>query len=97
MPIGRYARAPLINLGTQYGTSAAISAIRANIANGNIRFDEVQLQEGKRLDILAGEFYGDGRLFWILAASSHIGWSLQVPPGTRIVVPNLSDVLLYVS
>jgi len=93
--MGRYARTPVIDFGTQYGTSYAISAIRKNIANGNIRFDEIQLQENQRLDTLAGKYYGDGRLFWILAASSNVGWSLQVPAGTRILVPNLTDCFRF--
>jgi hypothetical protein len=49
------------------------------------------LQEGERFDIIAGEVYGDGRLWWIIAAASGIGWFLQVPPGTRINVPVSMD------
>ena len=45
------------------------------------------VQEGDRLDAIAGRFYGDGRLWWIVAASSGIGWWLQVPPGTRLLIP----------
>lgn len=89
--IQRYARAPVLILGQKYGTSTAIIAIRDNIKNGNIRTEDYVATENERLDIIAGKFYGDGRLFWIIAAASEIGWVLQVPPGTLLRIPNLDD------
>ena len=80
----------------RYGTSFAIPAIRENVANGNIRTTEIVATESHRLDIMAGEHYGDGRLFWVIAAASGVGHSLQVPPGTRILIPNLSDLIRFV-
>ncbi len=96
MTIRRYTRTPTFGLGFRYGTSFAISAIRTNIANGNIRFDEVTLQEYERLDILAGKLYADSKLGWVIAAASSIGWMPQVPPGTIIRVPNIDDVAKFV-
>lgn len=96
MSLRRYARTKILGLGFKYGTSFAIPAIRQNIRNGNIRFEETILEESERLDILAGEFYGDGRLGWVIAAASNIGYGLQVPPGTRIIIPNLEDVSRFV-
>jgi nucleoid-associated protein YgaU len=92
----RYGRTPVIGLGYRYGTSFAAPAIRQNIKEGNIRFQEMILQESNRLDILAGQFYGDGRLWWLIAAASDIGWGLQVPVGTIIKVPDLKDCSKYV-
>lgn len=94
--MNRYARTPVIGLGYRYGTSFAISAIRQNIQAGNIRFQEVVLQESNRLDILAGLYYGDGRLWWVIAAASNIGWGLQVPVGTVIKIPDLRDCSRFV-
>ncbi len=52
------------------------------------------LEEGERLDYLAGIYYGDSSFWWILAAASGIGYALQVPPGTVIRIPNsISDAL----
>jgi hypothetical protein len=94
--MNRYARTPVIGLGYRYGTSFAISAIRQNIQSGNIRSQEVVLQESNRLDILAGLYYGDGRLWWVIAAASNIGWGLQVPVGTVIKIPDLRDCSRFV-
>jgi hypothetical protein len=91
----RYARTPVLGMGFSYGTSYAIPIIRNNIAVGNIRFDETTLDEAERLDILAGQVYGDSSLFWIISAASDIGWALQAPPGTRIKIPKLQDVIKF--
>lgn len=87
MPLRRYARSPIIKNGLQYGTSSAAAVIREAVRSGEISVDVVMLQEGERLDVLAGRSYADGRLWWILAAASGIGWGAQVPPGTRVSIP----------
>lgn len=97
MTFSRYSRTPIFGLGRRYGTSFYIPVIRQNIANGSIRFQEIILDEAERLDILAGKFYGDGQLGWVIAAASNIGWCPQSPPGTRIRIPNLEDVARFLS
>ena len=92
MPQRRYDGTQLIAFGTMFGTSETITIIRNGLASGEIRYDEYVIKERERLDTIAGENYGDARLWWILAASSKIGWGLQVPPGTKILIPKLSDV-----
>lgn len=97
MTIRRYARTKVFGLNNRYGTSFAIPALRSNIANGNIRItEEFALKESERLDIIAGQRYGDGRLWWLIATASNIGWGLQVPAGTLIKIPNLEDCARYV-
>ena len=96
MPLSRYNRAKIIGLDRRYATSFAIPAIRENIDNGNIKFDKIILKERERLDVLAGKFYGDGRLAWVLAAASGIGWLLQAPPGTIIRIPSIDDIARFV-
>lgn len=96
MTIRRYTRTPTFGLGFRFGTSFAIPTIRENIKNGNIRFEEIVLQEYERLDILAGKFYSDSKLGWVIAAASNIGWMPQVPPGTVIRIPNIDDVSKFV-
>jgi nucleoid-associated protein YgaU len=96
MSLRRYARTTILGLGNRYGTSFAIPAIRQQIENGNIRFDESIIEESERLDVLAGQIYGDGRLWWVLAAASNIGNALQVPPGTRLVIPFLDDLKNFI-
>lgn len=92
----RYSKTKVIGLNYRYGTSELIPLIRKNMVLGNITYIEYILEENERLDILAGKFYGDGSLYWILAAASDIGFALQVPPGTLIKVPNLEDITRYV-
>ena len=92
MAFSRYARAPIIDYGRQYGTSSAVAAIRSAISNGSIKTKQLLVRGQERLDTLAGSIYGDAKYWWVLAAASNIGWGLQVPPGTIINIPDLADV-----
>jgi hypothetical protein len=93
MPFSRYARTPVLNFGALYGTGRAREAIQAAIASGQLVTTRSIIVRGReRLDTIAGEVYGDGSYWWILAAASNIGWGMQVPPGTIIYVPDLGAV-----
>lgn len=95
MTINRYARTRIFGINKHYGTSYAIPTIRDNIKNKSIRTREIVLKESVRMDVLAGREYGDATLYWIICAASDIGWTLQVPPGTKILIPNLEDVAKF--
>lgn len=88
----RYARTPVLNFNQQFGTSQAMVSIRRAIRENAIAYETITSREGDRLDILAGIYYNDGSLWWIIAAASDIGWGLQVPPGTLLRIPSVSDV-----
>lgn len=75
-----------------YGVSYAIPIIRDNIENGSVKYVQRSMREGERLDTIAASEYGDGRLFWIIAAASNIGFAPQVPPGTLLRIPVLQDI-----
>lgn len=93
MAFSRYDGTPRINLGTQMGTSTDISTLRLAIKAGRVPIVKVIVTSGiERLDVLSGAIYGDASYWWVLAASSDIGWGLQVPPDTAINVVSLSDV-----
>ena len=96
MTLRRYERTPVIGINFRYGTSFAIPVIRSGIENGSINTKQVILLENERLDILAGKEYGDGSLWWVIAAASNVGWGLQVPAGTRILIPSLKDIVAIV-
>ena len=83
----RYARAPRIRGGKSYGTYFAGKAIYKACKVGAIDITTRTTVESERLDIIAGEYYGDGTLWWIIASASGIGWGLQVPPGTHLTIP----------
>jgi hypothetical protein len=83
----RYENDLTIKNGKLLQTNSSITIIRNAISRGLVSYREITLKEGERLDTLAGKYYGDGSLWWILAAASNIGWWLQVPPGTIIKIP----------
>ena len=87
MAFSRYTQDGIIRNGTMFATAQAVSAIRQAIKENAIEVSETVFTEATRLDVLAGENYGDGTLWWVIAAASNIGWGLQVPPGTKIVIP----------
>lgn len=97
MAISRYTRAPIIRGGQQYGTSSTIRTIKQAADEGRLTVTIRILQGAERLDIIAGQVYADSSGWWIIAAASGIGWGLQVPPGTRLVIPtNLAEVAALV-
>ena len=83
----RYGAAPLLGGGTFFGTYIPSKILRDAALSGVISVRRDYLREGERMDTLAGAEYGDSRLWWIIAGASGIGWCLQVPPGTYILVP----------
>jgi hypothetical protein len=97
MAISRYSRVLRLAGGSMIGTSEVHTIIRNAVKNGFISCTVRILKEGERLDTLAGSLYDDAQLWWVLAAASGIGWGLQVPPGTVIKVPDLNQVIQYVS
>lgn len=93
----RYGNTPKIASGRQYGTAVSHNNIRRAVQRGDISTREHVLKEGERLDVIAGRTYGNARLWWIIAAASGIGWGLQVPPGTQVLIPtDLKQVSQYV-
>lgn len=88
----RYARTPLIDVGKQYGTSFTPANIRAGIDAGLIPYSSHVVKGFQRLDTLAALNYEDGRLWWVIAAASNVGWGLQVPPGTFLRIPDINAV-----
>ncbi len=67
--------------------SKASFKIRRAMQSGAIQYNLVTMEAGQRLDQIAGKFYGDGSLWWVIAAASGIGWGMQVPPGVVLLVP----------
>lgn len=93
MSISRYSSDNLVEGGKLLSTNQSIQRLRDAVKSGNIKTTTQILRDGERLDVIAGKYYGDGRLWWVIAAASGVGWWLQVPPGTRIVIPtDISEV-----
>lgn len=73
--------------GKKKATASVISKIRYAQRLGLIQTTDILIQESQRLDHLAFEYFQNSDWWWVLAATSNIGWGLQVPPGTIIKVP----------
>jgi hypothetical protein len=86
MSTSRYTFVPRIN-GEKVATTNITSRIYFACTNNQIAFSSYDLKDSQRLDHLAAVTYGDGTLWWIIAAASGIGWSLQSPAGTVLRVP----------
>lgn len=93
MAFSRYRSSPILALGSQYGTNTSIAMVRKAVKQGLIPIvNSFVLNEGQRLDQLAGLYYKDSRYWWIIAAASEVGWGLQVPPGVIIKIPDINAV-----
>ncbi len=87
MAISRYSRDILVNRGRAFGTAGGVNRIRQALRQNRLSVKQVTMNGDARLDVMAGREYGDASLWWVIAAASNIGWGLQVPAGTRILVP----------
>ena len=97
MALSRYSGNSRINLGQQLGSHNGIIDIRRAIKLGRVPVVGTIIATGDdRLDTLAGNIYGDAKYWWVLAAASGIGWSLQIPPGTVISIIRITDIERYV-
>jgi len=85
--ISRYEGDLPIRQGKILRTARAVDRIRQAQRAGRIPTKERVLRQGERLDRIAGEEFGNGTLWWVIAATSSIGWALQVPPGTILKIP----------
>ncbi len=85
--MNRYRTDRRIKGGTTLGTNGSIARIKAAVRDGELQVSRYRLKEGERLEHIAGRYLGDARLWWVLSATSNIGWSLQVPAGTVINIP----------
>ena len=96
MSLSRYALTTKIRNGKGLATSSNMSKVFFACESGALKYEVYILEEGQRIDQLAGIAYQSSSYWWVIAAASGIGWGLQVPPGTVLRIPaNLSDVLGY--
>jgi hypothetical protein len=76
-----------------YATPEYVRAIREGVSNGSIIVYGYTAVTTDRLDIVAGRIWGDSKLWWIIAATSNIGWGLQIQGGTQLLIPtDLSSI-----
>lgn len=98
MTLTRYRQSSLINGGRAIGTNTARVKLYNAVQSNEISSTVYITKQGDRLDRLAGEFYGDGTLWWVIAAASGIGWFLQIPAGVVLAIPtDINEVNRVVS
>ena len=85
-----------INDGQGIGAWPGGTTIFNAVLSGELEADTLVLTQGQRLDHLAGQYYGNGTYWWIIAAASGIGWSLQCPAGTVVKIPKNLDAALSI-
>ena len=85
MAFSRYSA--LTRAGNIKTMSRISSQLRQGITRGEIEVESLVLEEGVRLDHLSAQYYSDSKYWWVIAAASSIGWGLQAPPGTVVVIP----------
>ena len=86
-----------ISNNTLYGTANYSSKIRRAVSNGILDYYTHTLAAGERLDQLSYKYYNDASYWWVIAAASRIGWGLQVPEGTMIIIPKSLTAALGVA
>ena len=72
MAIDRYARSTPVMKGRGLSISRAGVIIRKLINSRSLPYRAEVLKNGQRLDQIAFREYGDGRLWWVIAAASGI-------------------------
>jgi hypothetical protein len=89
----RYRSDRVINRGTSYGTAKMSNKLRKAYAAGLLSTKTVVMGAAARLDHVAYSYLGDPSYWWAIAALSEIGWGLQVPAETRLIIPtNINEI-----
>jgi hypothetical protein len=83
----RYKSDNKTNRGNSFGTAKMCNKLRAAHEAGNLSTKVVIIGSNARLDHVAFSYLGDPSYWWAIAALSGIGWGLQVPAETRLIVP----------
>ena len=89
MAFSRYSRAQRLQKdGKRFiSSSSANKTIKQMVDSGQLKTKDYVLSDSQRLDVVAANFYGDAKYWWIIAAASGIGWQCQVPAGTLLKIP----------
>ena len=88
----RYSRDRRIRGGTTRATASTFKRVQQGVQNGTIPTTPLLVRGFDRLDAIAGRMYGESRYWWAIAAASGIGWGLQVPPGTKLLIPSIGAI-----
>ena len=89
----RYSNDRIIKGGSSLASNQSAQKLRAAFERGQLTTQVKIIGSDLRLDQLAFTYLGNPSYWWAIAALSGIGWGLQLPAGTRVVIPtNLDQV-----
>ena len=74
MAESRYTFSKKLKDGTLIAAADTYKINRA-VRAGTVPSSTIILEQGQRLDHIAGVVYGDSTLWWIIAAASGVGWA----------------------
>ena len=99
MAINRYSFVNSVSIGNKVTLATNNVSVKIYRAanSGALPASKYVLQEGERLDVLSGRYYGDSQYWWVIAAASGIGWALQIPGGTLLRIPDSLSLALSVA
>lgn len=86
MTTSRYAFVQRLD-GDRISTTDITTRIYFACQNNSIGYTLYELKDQERLDHIAAKSYQDGTLWWVIAAASGVGWSMQCVPGTILRIP----------
>ena len=72
------------------------NAIYQGVEDGSISLQDTIISDGRRLDHLAQEYYGNGLNSWIIAAASGIRWPLGIGSGKSNRKESQENIVLYI-
>jgi hypothetical protein len=52
----------------------------------------VEHKHVNRLDLMANMFYGDSKLWWVIAEANHLDNPTVIPYGTTLKIPGISSI-----
>lgn len=89
--MGRYSADGIINQGSARASAKTVLRLRNAYKSGQITARVIVLGSGTRIDHLSYQYLGDPSYWWAIAALSNIGWALQLPAETRLIIPTNID------
>lgn len=94
MPVSlrsRYARLPVYQAKDKHGTTRATIPIRRRLDGDTVTRLTYTMKAPETIEYLAWQFYKSSQEWWRIADAMPLGFPLDLPPGTRVSVPDVTQ------